>query len=110
MDLESFKKLELKIYSFSVNVFSFVKTLSNKNIATHKEKELLGNANQLYCLFLVELEKMEAGISPDLESCVKSIENCITLIKDYELSGILLNEKVDLAIDANQILRSLNLV
>jgi hypothetical protein len=111
MSIEQFIKLELKIYSFSINIFSFVKSLSDKKIAGQNEKKLLNSANDLYSIFLDELEHVEKGNEKaDFAKCIIRSEECVSLMKNYELSGLHLNEKVDLAIEANEILRSLKLI
>lgn len=108
VEINHLKKLESMIYAFSVNILSFVKSLSDKNIASQNEKDLLNSANELYSLYLDILKNIEKGNNnPDIKDCILKSEKCASLIKNFELSGILLNEKVDLAIEANEILRLL---
>jgi hypothetical protein len=108
MNIELAQKLELKIYGFSVNVYSFVKTLIEKKISDKNTKALLNEANKLYSSYLDILEAIDKGNnSPDKSECIQISGECITLFQNIELTGAILNEKVDLAIEANEILRKL---
>jgi hypothetical protein len=108
MNDELVQKLEQKIYAFSVDVFSFVKTLINRKIADGNAKGLLNAANSLYASYLDVMELYEkAETEFDFSSCMVKAEECIDFMKNMELTGALLNEKVDLAIEAGSILAKL---
>jgi hypothetical protein len=108
MEQHLLEKMELKIYSFSVNVFSFVKSLKDKNVSDEVSNSLLNKANSLYSGFLdfMDAENISGKtVKPDF--CIKMAEECCGLLKNIQPDSILLNEKVDLAIEANEIYRKL---
>jgi hypothetical protein len=53
------------------------------------------------------LDIIEKGKKPDFSHCIAEAVECSSILHNIELSGKLLNEKVDLQIEANEILRKL---
>jgi hypothetical protein len=105
---ELLNKLEFKIYRFSVNVFSFVKTLIEKKLSNQYSEALLVKANDLYSSYVNLLDSFEnEGVVSGLFGIIEKSENCVTLFQDIELTGSILNEKVDLAIEAFEISKQL---
>ncbi|MDF1546306.1 MAG: hypothetical protein P1P88_00700 [Bacteroidales bacterium] len=105
---DEYKKLESRIYGFSVNVFSFVKTLINQNQSDQHTKGLLSGSNQLYALFLDVIDSQEDRVTEILSKCVQICSNCSTFLENIKVEKKLLNEKVDLTIEANELGRQLN--
>lgn len=107
MNEGEFKKLESRVYAFSVDVFSFVKTLINKNLANQHSKNLLDNANKLYGDFLDVFDNQDVIDEQSLKKCIQLAEVCSNLLGNIEVEKALLNEKVDLTIEANELTRIL---
>ena len=95
--------LELKIYRFSINVFSFVKSLEQIKISKNLTKDILNKSNSLYSKFLEYLDANEKDVKKELEECVKISLQCFELFKNADFKDTLLNEKVDLTIEASEI-------
>jgi len=110
MNENEFKKLESRIYAFSVDVFSFVKTLINKNLANQYSKGLLDGANKLYGDFLDVFDNQDNMDSALLKNCIYQAESCSNFLGSIEVEKALLNEKVDLTIEANELARLLKSV
>lgn len=108
MSEEEYKKLESRIYAFSVDVFSFVKTLINQNQSNQHTKGLLAGSNQLYSLFLDLIDNQGNVIVEVLSKCVQICNNCSTFLENIKVEQKLLNEKVDLTIETNELGRQLN--
>ena len=96
--------LELKIYGFSINVFSFVKSLEKLNFLKSETSEMAKISNSLYLKFLdYEDAKNNSDKIKELEDCVKISLRCFELFKNADFKDVLLNEKVDLTIEASEI-------
>jgi hypothetical protein len=105
---ELIHQLEFKIYRFSVNVFSFVKTLIDKKLSNQYSEALLNKANDMYSSYVNLLDKFEnEGNIQDLPNIITKSEECVAYFKEIELTGPILNEKVDLAIEAYEISKQL---
>ncbi|MBN1251337.1 MAG: hypothetical protein JXR51_16030 [Bacteroidales bacterium] len=100
--------LELKIYRFSINVFSFVKSLDKVNISNSQTQTMAELSNSLYSKFTdyEDAENQELK-SKYLEECVKISLQCFELFKKVDFKDALLNEKVDLTIEASEISKTL---
>jgi hypothetical protein len=108
MDEKLIQGLEFKIYRFSINVFSFVKTLIEKKLSNQYSEALLNKANDLYSSYVNMLESIEKSkSSPDFHPLLKKSQECEALFPNIELTGAILNEKVDLAIEAFEISKKL---
>jgi hypothetical protein len=108
MDEKKLKSLEFKIYRFSVNVFSFVKTLIEKKLSSQYSEALLNKANDLYSSYVNVIGKADGSESlQGILSIIKKSEECVAIFQDIELRGSILNEKVDLAIEAFEITEKL---
>jgi len=108
MDEAAISKLESKIYIFSVDIFSFVKTLMNQNITNSFTVGLLNASNKLYSNFLdlidIQTNKSKSEIHKD---CIELADHCAEFLKNIEVKGSLLNERVDLLIEAKELSRIL---
>jgi len=103
-------ELELKIYRFSVNVFSFVKSLDKLNVSKSLTKDILNSSNLLYSKFLEYVDTKDRDVMSKLEECVKISLRCFELFKNADFNDVLLNEKVDLTIEASEISKILLLL
>ncbi len=108
MDETELTKLESKIYIFSVDVFSFTKTLLNQNITNSYTTGLLKTSNQLYSTFL---DLVDNHINENKQvihsNCIQLANNCAEFLNNIEVKGSLLNERVDLLIEAKELTRIL---
>ena len=96
--------LELKIYRYSINVFSFVKSLEKLNFSNSQTKLMAQTSNSLYSKFIdYEDAKDNESIIKNLEACVEISLKCFELFKNSDFKDLLLNEKVDLTIEASEI-------
>jgi len=96
--------LELKIYRFSINVFSFVKSLEKLEFSNNQTRLMAQTSNSLYSQFIdYEDAKDNETIKKNLEACVEISLKCFELFKNTDFKDILLNEKVDLTIEASEI-------
>jgi len=108
MNGEELAKLESKIYIFSVDVFSFIKTLMDQGITNKDTQGLFEASSQLYAEFLnlfdnhVPKNKNSAYLK-----CIELANSSATYLTNIEVKGNLLNERVDLLIEAKEILRFL---
>lgn len=102
-------ELSNKTYIFSINVISFAKTLQKKGF----EKEIVDNFIVLsgtiadILLDTAELKKKNEIIA-NLEKSSTFAEKLFELFRDFKTEGSLLNEKVDLQIDNQLILKQIN--
>jgi|GEM_PF-4391792 len=108
MEESELAKIESKIYIFSVDVYSFVKTLHKQNITNSSINSLLKDSGQLYTNFL---DLFENHIKKDkqvaINTCIDLSKLCAEKLSNIELSGSNLNERVDLLIEAKEIIRIL---
>jgi hypothetical protein len=107
MDEKLVHSLEFKIYRFSVNVFSFVKTLIEKKLSDKYSDILLNKANDLYSSYVNMLESDNIESLPNISTILKKSDECVAIFQNIELKGAILNEKVDLAIEAFEISKKL---
>lgn len=108
MKEEELAKIESKIYIFSVDVYSFVKTLQDQNITNSNISGLFKESGQLYSSFL---DLFENHIMKDkqviLNTCIDLSRSCAEKLSKIEVSGSNLNERVDLLIEVKEISRIL---
>ena len=105
MTEEEFRKLETRVYAFSVDVFSFVKTLIDKKLSNEESRLLLNTSNQLYSTFLDVYDHKE-GVNPIVVTrCEQLAGICSNYLSKIEVQKQLLNEKVDLTIESNELNR-----
>jgi hypothetical protein len=108
MNEEELTKLESKIYIFSVDVFSFIKTLINNNFTNENTTGLLNASNLLYSKFLDLLEiSLGKNKHSVLKECLALSESCAVFLNKIEVKDNLLNERIDLLIEAKEIVRKL---
>jgi len=109
MNDEELTKLESKIYIFSVNVFSFIKTLMDENITNENTRELFSVSSKLYSEFVSLLD--DTGSKKDKSSvyisCIAMANASAEHLSKIDVKGALLNERVDLLIEAKEIIRIL---
>ena len=107
MTEEDYKKLESRIYAFSVDVFSFVKTLIDDGRASEHSRMLLDTANQLYSTFIDALNTDGELNEILITRCEQLVDSCADYFEKIEVNKNQLNEKVDLTIEAKEISREL---
>lgn len=107
MTEDEFKKLESRIYAFSVDVFSFAKTLMDNGQASEQSRMLLNTSNQLYTVFLDAFDKSGELDLIVAKRCEQLSDSCSDYLSEIEVSKKNLNEKVDLTIEAKEISRTL---
>ncbi len=102
--------LETQIYFFTINVFSFSKTLQKNN--SFLTPEILKIANQLYSTFieLLDLENQN-DIKKDLKKCISLAKTSHSMFMDFDCEKKeLINEKANLQIENSLIIRKLELL
>jgi excinuclease UvrABC helicase subunit UvrB len=107
MTEDDFKKHESRIYAFSVDVFSFVKTLIDAGLASEHSRMLLDTANQLYSSFIDAIDNNRELDRIVVSRCEQLSESCSDYLTKIEVGKKYLNEKVDLTIEAKEISRVL---
>jgi len=108
MDEEGLTRFESKIYAFSVEVFSFVKTLMNQNVTNPNTSGLLKSSNQLYSYFLDLIDNhSDENKALVKKKCIDLASHCAEYLKKIEVKGNLLNERVNLLIEAKELTKSL---
>jgi hypothetical protein len=108
MNEEELTRLESKIYIFSVNVFSFIKTLMEHNIANKDTQGLFDASSKLYTEFLNLFDNHGVKNKLSVFSKCRELANSSAVhLTNIEVKGSLLNERVDLLIEAKEILRFL---
>lgn len=106
MTEQELEKLESRIYAFSVDVFSFVKTLIDSGQANEHSKMLLNDSNKLYSEFLQTLD-LERKPDNVIENCMHLANNCSDFLSKIEVTHSILNRKTDLIIESKEISRIL---
>ncbi len=107
MTEEDFKKLESRIYAFSVDVFSFVKTLIDNGLASEYSRMLLDTSNQLYSTFIDVFDSAGEYNRIVVKRCEQLSDSCSDYLTKIEVGKKYLNEKVDLNIESKEISRKL---
>lgn len=107
MKEEQLSKLESKIYIFSVDVFSFVKTLLDMNITNSDTTGLLKSSNLLYTKFLDVFENQPSNFDTSISACLELSAKCSGFLEKIEVEKKLLNEKIDLIIESKEIVTAL---
>lgn len=107
MTEEEYKKQESRIYAFSIDVFSFVKTLIDLGLASENSRMLLDTANQLYANFIDALGNDGELNKIVITRCEQLADSCSDYLSKIEVGEKHLNEKVDLTIEAKEISRKL---
>ena len=108
MKEEELAKLESKIYIFSVDVFSFIKTLMDNNITNKNTQGLFNDSSLMYSTFIDLLD--DRGLenkSSILSKCIELAISSAGFLTNIEVKGSHLNERVDLLIEVKEILRFL---
>ena len=108
MNEEELKKLESKIYIFSVDVFSFIKTLMDKNIISNDTQGLFNASSQLYSEFVDFMDDFrKVNRAAIFSKCFELANLSANHLEKIEVKGALLNERVDLLIEIKEIIRNL---
>jgi hypothetical protein len=104
-DVES---LEVKVYAFSINVISFVKSMGKNGLGNEPLQVLLHAAKQFYDLYLDFADEEEQDSKPYiLKECVKYGKKCLDILQNMGVPEEFLNEKVDLVIDVAGLIKEL---
>lgn len=101
--------IELKVYAFSINVFSFVKTLEKAGKANDAISYILNAANSFYANYLAAIEakgKHEQNVF--LGESKKNAEECLNGLQSFETDKRFLNEKVDLIIEIAELKKNID--
>lgn len=100
--------MEVKIYAFSINVISFVKSMEKAGLNNKPLQILLNSAKQFYDLYLdfADEEDFE-NKETILKSCTKYGHKCLEIMQNMDVPKEFLNEKVDLVIDVAELIRKL---
>jgi len=92
--------LELKVFAFSVDVVSFVKSVEESEGANSTLKSLLNEANGFYSNFIdAEDSTGKYDKNSFYSESKKCAQKCLDLLQSIELESKFLNEKVDLIIE-----------
>ena len=116
MDTQIKKYLEERIYFFSINVVSFLKTIEKIGYKNNQTKEvpqlselttnLSQNTLQLNSLFFDILDN-KVNIS-EIEKCLSLSENCLKTLQKIDIDDkVIINEQADLQIDMSGIIKKL---
>ena len=102
------QSIELKVYAFSINVFSFVKTLDKAKKTNEHTNILLNLANSFYTNFLAAVEaKGEYEQKSFIEESKVQAKKCLSILQSFETENKFLNEKVDLTIEIAELIKKI---
>ena len=102
------ESLELKVFAFSVDVISFVKSFEKKRAANVLVNELLNQANGFYSSYVSAEEALGfADKKKYLEKSIANAKKCLELLQSIEDEKELLNEKVDLIIEVAELIKKI---
>jgi len=102
--------IELKAYAFSINMFSFVKTLEKAGKADNTTTYLLNLANSFYTNYLAAVDaKSEYERKVFLEESKNIAEECLSVLQSFETENKFLNEKVDLIIEIAELNKNIEI-
>jgi len=100
--------LETKVYAFSINVLSFVKSMEKSGQEDEPLQILLHSAKQFYDLYLDFVDEEDTDSKPYiLKECVKYGEKCLDILQNMGVPEEFLNEKVDLIIDVAGLIKAI---
>jgi len=103
------ESIELKVFAFSVNVISFVKSLEKAGIVNIVANNLLNMANEFYSNYLAAEEALgKYDKKSFLEESKMNAKRCLELLQSIEVKKELLNEKVDLIIEVAELIRRID--
>ena len=100
------ESLELKVFAFSVDVVSFVKSFEKAGNVNVLVNELLNQANGFYSNYVSAEEAL--GVTDKkkyLEGSIENAKKCLELLQSIEVKKGLLNEKVDLIIEVAELIK-----
>ncbi len=94
------ENMEVKVYAFSINVISFVKSMEKAGSVDEPLQILLYSAKQFYDLYLDFVDEEDEDTKPYvLKECLKYGHKCLDILQNMGVPEEFLNEKVDLVID-----------
>lgn len=100
------KSVELKVFAFSVDVISFVKTFEKTGKVNVLVNKLLNQANGFYSNYVSAEEALEINDKKwFLKKSIANAKKCLDLLQSIEVERELLNEKVDLIIEVAELIR-----
>ena len=101
--------LELKVFAFSVDIISFVKTIEKQNEGSRIElNSLLKAANDFYINYLHgedAVGKYDKGSF--FKDSVESAQECFNLLQTVKVEKQFLNEKADLIIEVSELIKKI---
>ena len=98
--------LELKIFAFSVDVISFVKSFEKTAEFNVLVNTLLNKANGFYSNYVSAEDALEAADKENyLEQSRVNAKKCLALLQSIDVERELLNEKVDLIIEVAELIK-----
>lgn len=100
------ESLELKVFAFSIDVVSFVKSLEKSGITNTVTRSLLNLANGFYSSYLAAEKALgEYAKNCFFEESKENAKTCLELLQSIDVEKELLNEKVDLIIEVDELIR-----
>ncbi len=102
------ESIELKVFAFSVDVVSFVKSFEKTGKLNALINELLNQANGFYSNYVSAVEAL--GLIDKkkyLEESITNAKKCLELLQSIEVKKELLNEKVDLIIEVAELIKKI---
>ena len=102
--------MELKVFAFSVDVLSFVKSVEKSENKNSELISLLNEANEFYSNFIAAEDTLDEHDKNSFYSeSKKNAQKCLDLLQSIELENKFLNEKVDLIIEVAGLIKKIPL-
>lgn len=105
IDSETF---EVKVYAFSINVFSFVKSMQDAGHDNILLQIVLQSAKDFYDSFLDYVDEEDEIFKENiLENCLNFARKSFDVLQNMKVPDEFLNEKVDLVIDVAGLIKKI---
>ncbi|MCF6243309.1 MAG: hypothetical protein L3J74_18480 [Bacteroidales bacterium] len=102
------EKMEVKVYAFSINVISFVKSMEKAGTGDEPLQILVHSAKQFYDLYIDYVDEEDEDTKPYvLKECLKYGNKCLDILQNMGVPEEFLNEKVDLVIDVAGLIKKM---
>jgi len=102
-------KLENTAYAITVNLFSFLKLAKEKKWEISSGQKMMELASEV-SQFALNIESSQCKYIPKLENQIANAEKLASMIDEIQLSEKFLQEKSNLLIDINIILKQFKLL
>ncbi len=108
LDIKLVETLSNQLYFFSINVVGFVKSLQKASLQTPQSIALIKSAGDLSMQFMdIDDITEETEQKKRVVLCLQRSKECLKLLQEIQVQNKnLLNEKVDLTIEAANILKT----